>query len=85
MIETARKKIDEIDNKLLQLLAERLEICKELGEYKKRHNLPIKNKEREEELLKGRTQEFKELGFDDEIFVRELFGLIMKKSREVQK
>ncbi|MDP3698135.1 MAG: chorismate mutase [Nanoarchaeota archaeon] len=84
MLEATRKKNDEIDSKLLKLLAERLELCQELGEYKKKHSLPIQDKGREEQAIKGRIKKWKELGFDDEEFVREFFELIMKKSREVQ-
>lgn len=85
MLKTTRKEIDEIDTKILALLVQRLELCKKLGEYKRNNNLPIQNKEREKQVLKQRTQKFKELGFDDEKFVQELFELIMKKSRKVQK
>lgn len=85
MLEKARTEIEEIDAKILELLAERLKICTQLGKYKKQHHLPIQNREREKEILRERTQKFKELGFDDEKFVQELFELIMKKAREVQK
>ena len=85
MLEKAREEIDEIDAKILELLAERLDICKQLGKYKKQHNLPIQNKEREKEIIKDRARKLKELGFDDERFAQELFELIMKKAREVQK
>ncbi|MEK6940084.1 MAG: chorismate mutase [Nanoarchaeota archaeon] len=80
-----RRKIDGIDAHLLQLLAQRLTIGKEIGEYKKKHGLPIQNKGREKEIIKDRAQKLKGLGFDDERFVQELFELIMKKAREVQK
>jgi len=83
-LETLRKKIDLLDTELLRVLAQRLEISKEIAKFKKKHDLPIQNKEREEQLLKERTKIFKELGFSDEKFVRELFELILKKSREVQ-
>ncbi len=85
MLEKARTEIDEIDAKILELLAERLKICTQLGKYKKQHALPIQNKEREKEVIRERTQKFKELGYADEKFVSELFEMIMKKSREVQK
>ncbi len=84
MLEITRKRIDEIDDKLLRLLAERLELCQALGKYKQKNNLPIQNKEREEQLMKERIKKLKELGFDDQEFARELFELIMRKSREVQ-
>lgn len=79
-----RKKIDALDEQLLELLAQRLGICKEIAEYKRKNNLPVQHKKREHELIKSRIEKLKELGFDDEEFVQELFELIMKKSREVQ-
>ena len=85
MMNESRKKIDEVDGKLLILLAERLKICKELGEYKKKHHLPLQSKEREKQVIRDRSKNFKELGFDDHHFVQQLFELIMKKAREVQK
>jgi len=85
MLEKSRTEIDEIDTKIVELLAKRLEICKKLGKYKKKNNVPIQNKEREKQIIKDRAKKLKELGFDDEKFVQDLFELIMKKAREVQK
>ena len=85
MLDAARAEIDDIDNQIVELLAKRLEICKKLGRYKKKNNVPIQNKEREKQIIKDRAKELKELGFDDDKFVQELFGLNMKKAREVQK
>ncbi len=85
MLEVTRKEIDKIDNQILKLLANRLELCRKIGEFKKMNDLPVQNKERENEAVKERIKKFKELGFDDEEFVQELFGLIMKKARQVQK
>ena len=85
MLEKSRTEIDETDTKIVELLAKRLEICKKLGKYKKKNNVPIQNKEREKQIIKDRAKKLKELGFDDEKFVQDLFELIMKKAREVQK
>lgn len=84
-LEEARKKIDAIDRKIIKLLAERLEICTELGEYKQKNNLPIKDRKRELEIIQDRLELLKQHGFGDERFVKDLFEIILKKSREVQK
>lgn len=84
-LETLRKKIDLLDTGLLRVLAQRLEISKEIAEFKKANHFPIQDRKRELELIKDRIKKGKELGVDDEKFVSELFELIMKKSREVQK
>jgi len=46
-----RQQIDEVDSKLLELIAKRLEIVKLVGEYKKQNNLPVIDKSREAALL----------------------------------
>jgi len=85
MLEKSRTEIDEIDTKIVELLAQRLELCRKIGEFKKKNNLPIQNKEREKQIIKDQVRKLKELGFDDQKFVQELFEVIMKKAREVQK
>ncbi len=45
-----RKKIDQIDINLVELLDNRAEIVKEIGEYKKAHDIPIYQPEREKEV-----------------------------------
>lgn len=83
-LEILRKKIDLLDNGLLRVLAQRLEVSKEIAEFKKANHLSIQDRKRELELIKDRIKKGKELSIDDEEFVAELFELIMKKSREVQ-
>ncbi len=50
-LEDLRKKIDSIDDRLLQLLNERMEVVKEVGELKNRTKAPIYRPEREQEIL----------------------------------
>ncbi len=80
----SRQRIDALDYQLLELLAQRLGICKEIAEYKQKNNLPVQDQEREKEILQERIKAFKELGFDDETFIKKLFEVIIKKSRGVQ-
>lgn len=80
----SRSEIDQLDHQLLELLAERLKICRKISDYKRKNNLPIQDRKRELEVIKDRIKKLKGLGVDDEKFVTELFELIMKKSREVQ-
>lgn len=49
-----RKQIDEIDNELWQLIAKRLDIAQEIGEYKRDHSLPIFQSARYNDILKKR-------------------------------
>ncbi len=83
-LENTRKEINQMDQKILELIVKRLGLAKKIGEYKRENNLMIRDKEREAEIIKDRSEKFRQLGFDDEEFVKRLFELIMKKSREVQ-
>lgn len=72
-----RKKITAIDEQIMALLEERFLITKKLGTYKQSLNLPIENKEREEEIL-AKTKEYL---FAEEItkIYKELFTLSKEK------
>ena len=38
-IRELRKQIDELDNQLMDLLAKRMRVCREIGQFKKEHNI----------------------------------------------
>jgi len=46
-----RQKITYLDTKILSLLDERMELAKQVAEYKKINNLPIFDAERERKIL----------------------------------
>ncbi|MDO8511324.1 MAG: chorismate mutase [Nanoarchaeota archaeon] len=79
-----RKKIDALDEQLLELVVKRLEICKEIAKYKLENKLPVQDQEREKIILQERIEAFQEKGFDDETFIKELFEIIIKKSKDIQ-
>jgi len=79
-----REEINRIDYKVLELLAERLAVCKDIGEYKRRHDLPITDSSREEALLEDRTRYLASLGIDDRNFVESLYKTIMEGSKKLQ-
>lgn len=47
-----RDRIDEIDKQLMELFQERMSVVVDVATYKKENNLPIFNKEREDEVIK---------------------------------
>ena len=51
-----RRQIDEIDVGLLELLAKRMGISREIGLYKKEHNMPVLQSPRYGEILEDRTK-----------------------------
>ena len=51
-----RRQIDGIDDNLLELFAKRMRISREIGVYKKEHNMPILQTPRYVEILEGRSK-----------------------------
>ena len=80
-LELMRKKIDEIDDKLLALFKERLEVSKKIGLLKKKHNMKIFDPQREQEIIDGCTQNISE---DEKVYVEKFLRNLMDISKEVQ-
>ena len=74
-----RSHIDEIDNRLVELLAKRMDISREIGEYKKTHNLSILQSLRYSKLLEQVTANAQSIGLDTN-FVQVLIRLIHEES-----
>ena len=74
-----RRQIDGIDEQLLELLAKRMRISREIGLYKKEHNMPILQSPRYSEILEKRSNmgEAMELNTD---FVKDLLKEIHEES-----
>jgi chorismate mutase len=51
-----RRQIDGIDENLLELLAKRMRISREIGVYKKEHNIPVLQTTRYGEILENRVK-----------------------------
>lgn len=78
-LESMREQIDECDNALLDLLARRMRICREIGAYKRDHNMTIVQTNRYSEILDKRGAQGSLCGVNAR-FVRELFELIHEES-----
>ena len=75
-----QSKIDDINSKILNLIVQRNQIVKKIGEYKKQKNLPIYNPKREEEIHKKMRNAAERKNLNKK-FVKKLFNLIIKQSR----
>ena len=82
-IEDWRRKIDEIDRKLIELLNERSRCAIEIGKIKKTQNLRVHDPEREREVLK-RVKEANRGPLETEGLQR-LFESIMNECRQVER
>ena len=80
-LELMRKKIDEIDDKLLALFKERLEVSKKIGLLKKKYKMEIFDPQREQEIIDGCTQNISE---DAKVYVEKFLRNLMDISKEVQ-
>ena len=80
-LELMRKKIDEIDDKLLVLFKERLEVSKKIGLLQKKHNIKIFDPQREQEIIDSCTQNVNE---DEKIYIEKFLRNLMDISKEVQ-
>ena len=50
-LSTLRNRIDEIDSEILKLFIERMDVCRQVGEYKKTHDLPVMQGGREQQII----------------------------------
>jgi chorismate mutase len=78
-IQTLRKQIDELDNQLMELLAKRMRVCREIGHYKKEHNMTVLQTSRYNEILDKRGAQGSLLGMGPE-FVAHVFENIHEES-----
>lgn len=80
---THRKAIDNIDEQIIKLLAQRFRHSQIIGQLKKEKNLPIFQKEREEDIIKKRTKTAHHEGLDQQ-FAKDIFKTILSHSRRAQ-
>lgn len=82
-IKEMRLQIDDIDNQILELLSKRLHVCREIGEYKKSHNMPVLQPTRYDEVLYKRGLNAKICGLAPD-FVKRIFEEIHEESVKLQ-
>lgn len=74
-----RAQIDEIDNTLMDLLAKRFRVCREIGTFKKEHNMTVLQTGRYNEILEKRGAQASLCGMNAE-FAAQVFELIHEES-----
>ena len=74
-----RGQIDEFDNQLMDLLAKRMRVCREIGTYKKEHNMTIVQTNRYNEILEKRGAQASLCGMSPE-FAAQIFEHIHEES-----
>ena len=74
-----RKQIDELDNQLMELLAKRMRVCREIGQYKKEHNMTVLQTGRYNEILEKRGAQGSLCGMDSK-FIKDVFEAVHEES-----
>ncbi len=82
-IVTIRRKIDAIDEKIVLLLKERMDLCKDIGEVKRELGISVKDRRREDEVYLHIMSKALESGLDPQK-VESIFKEIIALSVFVQ-
>jgi len=75
-----RKKIDQVDVKIVKLLENRFNLVKEIRKIKKYGGLPLEDKKREKEIIERLTSS----GNLDQRLVEEIYQAIFKYAKNAQ-
>lgn len=78
-LEKLRTEIDKLDGELLQILAKRMEIIDEIGEYKRNNNITVLQIKRWANIMRDRLSIGTHLGLN-QTFLEEILQLIHKES-----
>lgn len=79
LLDSLRARIDAIDTQLISLLASRMGVSDEIGEYKRRNDMQVIQLDRYETLMSKRIEEARALGLS-EPFMRRIFQKIHEES-----
>lgn len=74
-----RNQIDECDNQIIEVLAKRMRVCREIGTFKKEHDMTILQTVRYNEILDKRGAQGALCGMGSE-FVKKVFEAIHEES-----
>jgi chorismate mutase len=82
-IEQLRKRIDEVDEQILQSLRKRTEICSSIGLVKKKHGIPIQDFPRENDVYERIREKAAGLGLNPS-YVEAIYRQIVNMCSAVQ-
>ena len=78
-----RKDINDIDNKIMSLLINRLEVVEKVGELKKKNNMEVLDKKRENAIFK-KIETLYGKDSDETKFLSEIYNKVMEESKKKQ-
>ena len=82
-IKQLRKRIDEVDEQILESLSERIRICTSIGIVKEKHGIPIQDYPRENDVYAHIREKAAEFGLDPS-YVEAIYRQIVNMCSAVQ-
>lgn len=79
MLNAMRNQIDECDNGLIEILNKRMTISREIGKYKKEHDMQVVQTSRFDVILKQRINQAQEMGMSGD-FMKKVMTAIHQES-----
>ncbi len=74
-----RRQIDSLDDELVELLAKRMTVCREVGHFKAEHSMPVVQTGRYNDLMQRRVDQAVQVGLSPE-FMRTVLAAIHEES-----
>jgi chorismate mutase len=68
---------------LIETLAKRMQVSKEIGEYKRQNNMPIVQTGRYNDVIQNRLELAEQLGLSEQL-VKQIYQLIHEESVNIQ-
>lgn len=78
-LEALREKIDECDRELLEVLARRMAVSCEIGEFKRSRNIPAVQIQRHDSIMRSREEMGQQLGLPPQ-FTRRIMAAVHEES-----
>lgn len=66
MLEPLREQIDALDSQLIDILSQRMEVCRQIGRYKQEHSMPVLQAARLDAVMQSSLQQAQQLGISEE-------------------
>ncbi len=78
-----RRQIDQLDNELIEVLGKRMNVSREIGAFKKEHNMPVVQAGRYDDIMTTRVLAAKSMGMSED-FMRSILSTIHEESVRIQ-
>lgn len=83
-LEDLRREIDRLDSQLIRLISRRMKLAERIGLFKKNGKKEVRDKKREEEIIKNVKNRANKSGLNGKIAVK-IWKILISQSRKIQK